>query len=74
MSAPRPGRAASRSSARTGWRKALAEAGIDYLHEGAALGGKPEGGGSYDDLAARPDFAEALDRLIGARRPAPRFA
>ena len=43
--------------------KALAEAGIAYLHEGAALGGKPEGGGSYDDLAARPAFREALDRL-----------
>jgi uncharacterized protein (DUF488 family) len=43
--------------------KTLAEAGIDYLHEGAALGGKPEAGGSYDDLAARPDFVEALDRV-----------
>ncbi|MBI3197109.1 MAG: DUF488 domain-containing protein [Rhodospirillales bacterium] len=43
--------------------KALAEAGIDYLHEGAALGGKPQSGGSYDDLARRPDFADALGRL-----------
>lgn len=43
--------------------KVLAEAGIDYLHEGAALGGKPQSGGSYDDLAARPDFADALARL-----------
>lgn len=43
--------------------KTLAEAGIAYVHEGAALGGKPETGGSYDDLAARPDFAQALDRV-----------
>jgi len=43
--------------------RSLAEAGIDYLHEGAALGGKPEAGGSYDDLARRPDFAQALDRV-----------
>ncbi len=43
--------------------KTLAEAGIDYVHEGAALGGKPGAGGSYDDLAARPDFAAALDRV-----------
>jgi uncharacterized protein (DUF488 family) len=43
--------------------KVLAEAGIGYLHEGAALGGKPQSGGSYDDLAARPDFADALSRL-----------
>ncbi len=41
----------------------LAGRGIAYVHEGAALGGKPEGGGSYDDLAARPAFGEALDRL-----------
>ena len=43
--------------------KTLAEAGIAYVHEGAALGGKPEAGGSYDDLARRPDFAQALDRV-----------
>ena len=43
--------------------KSLTETGIDYLHEGAALGGKPGAGGSYDDLARRPDFAEALDRV-----------
>ena len=43
--------------------KSLAEAGIDYVYEGAALGGKPQSGGSYDDLAARPDFADALGRL-----------
>lgn len=48
--------------------EALAEslrgAGIAYVHEGAALGGKPEAGGSYDALAARPTFAAALDRVI----------
>ncbi len=43
--------------------QSLAAAGIAYRHEGAALGGKPDGGGSYDDLAARPDFADALGRL-----------
>ena len=43
--------------------QSLAAAGITYRHEGAALGGKPEGGGSYDALAARPDFRDALDRL-----------
>ena len=43
--------------------KSLTEAGIAYAHEGAALGGKPDGGGSYEDLAARPAFREALDRL-----------
>ena len=46
-----------------GLAKTLAEAGIAYVHEGAALGGKPEAGGSYDDLARRPDFAQALDRV-----------
>jgi uncharacterized protein (DUF488 family) len=45
--------------------KSLAEAGITYLHEGASLGGKPEGGGSYDALAATPAFKDALGRLIG---------
>lgn len=43
--------------------KTLTEAGIAYVHEGAALGGKPEAGGSYDDLAARLDFTEALGRV-----------
>ena len=42
----------------------LGQAGIGYAHEGAALGGKPQGGGSYESLAARPDFQAALDRLI----------
>lgn len=44
--------------------KSLAEAGIAYVHEGAALGGKPAAGGSYDQLAARPDFKDGLDRVI----------
>ena len=42
----------------------LAVADILYRYEGAALGGKPRSGGSYDDLARRPEFSEALDRLI----------
>jgi uncharacterized protein (DUF488 family) len=42
--------------------QSLAVAGIDYLWEGAALGGKAAG--SYNDLAARPEFTDALDRLI----------
>jgi uncharacterized protein (DUF488 family) len=47
----------------------LAHAGIDYLHEGAALGGLPrEGGGSYDALAATPAFKDALGRLIERAR------
>ena len=44
--------------------KSLAAAGIAYVHEGAALGGKPEGGDDYDALAERPAFKEALGRLI----------
>jgi uncharacterized protein (DUF488 family) len=44
--------------------RSLAEAGIAYLHEGAALGGKPDGGGSYDALAATAAFKDALGRLI----------
>jgi len=44
--------------------RSLAEAGIDYAWEGAALGGKLSGGGSYETMAAQPDFKEALDRLI----------
>jgi uncharacterized protein (DUF488 family) len=42
----------------------LSAEGILYRHEGAALGGKPGDGGGYDDLAARPEFAQALDRLV----------
>jgi uncharacterized protein (DUF488 family) len=44
--------------------QALAAAGILYRYEGAALGGKPDGGGDYDALAERPAFQEALGRLI----------
>jgi uncharacterized protein (DUF488 family) len=44
--------------------RSLAAAGIDYVHEGAALGGKPEGGADYDALAERPAFKEALGQLI----------
>jgi len=44
--------------------ESLAAAGIGYVHEGAALGGKPEGGGDYDALAEQPAFKEALGRLI----------
>jgi uncharacterized protein (DUF488 family) len=51
-------------------KKSLAEAGIDYVWEGAALGGKPEAGGSYETLTARPAFNEALDRLIESREDA----
>ena len=42
----------------------LTGAGILYRYEGTALGGKPEGGASYDDLAAQPAFISALDRLV----------
>lgn len=51
-------------------KKSLAEAGIDYVWEGAALGGKPETGGSYESLATRPAFTEALDRLVESREDA----
>ena len=44
--------------------KSLAEAGIGYLWEGEALGGKPGQGGGYNELAARPAFKSALDRVI----------
>ena len=50
--------------------KSLADAGIDYLWEGAALGGKPQDGGSYETLAARPDFQDALGRVIARGRDA----
>jgi uncharacterized protein (DUF488 family) len=48
----------------TNLARSLGEAGIDYVHEGAALGGKPQAGGSYDQLAARPEFKAALDRVV----------
>jgi uncharacterized protein (DUF488 family) len=44
--------------------KSLADAGIAYAWEGEALGGKPKSGGGYDDLAARPEFTDAIGRLI----------
>jgi uncharacterized protein (DUF488 family) len=44
--------------------KALAEAGIAYAWEGAALGGMPKEGGSYEEVANRPAFKEALGRVI----------
>lgn len=44
--------------------RSLAAAGILYRYEGGSLGGKPKGGGSYDALAERPDFKDALGRLI----------
>lgn len=47
--------------------KSLAEAGIAYAWEGEALGGKPKAGSGYDDLASRPEFKEAIGRLIADR-------
>ena len=44
--------------------KTLANAGVDYVWEGAALGGMPGKGGDYDELASRPAFKQALDRVI----------
>jgi uncharacterized protein (DUF488 family) len=44
--------------------QSLSAAGILYRYEGTALGGKPKDGASYEALAARPDFKDALDRLI----------
>lgn len=51
--------------------RTLAEARIDYLWEGAALGGKPSGSGGYDSIATHPDFIAALTRLTdrGADTP-----
>jgi uncharacterized protein (DUF488 family) len=51
--------------------RSLAEAGIGYTHEGAALGGKPENSGSYETLAERPAFKEALGRLVERARDTP---
>jgi uncharacterized protein (DUF488 family) len=44
--------------------QSLSAAGILYRYEGAALGGKPKDGAGYDALAGRPDFKDALERLI----------
>ena len=48
---------------------ALNAAGIAYDWQGAALGGKPRGGGAradYAAIAAQPAFRDALDHVIGA--------
>jgi len=47
--------------------KSLAEAGIAYAWEGEALGGKPKTGGGYEESAARPEFKDAIGRLIADR-------
>ena len=44
--------------------QSLAARGILYRYEGAALGGKPIRGEDYDSLAAKPEFAAALSRLV----------
>lgn len=44
--------------------KSLADAGIAYIWEGEALGGKPKSGGGYEESAARPEFKDAIGRLI----------
>ena len=44
--------------------RSLADAGIAYTWEGEALGGKPKSGGGYEDLAARPEFQDAIGRII----------
>ena len=45
--------------------QSLAGRGILYRYEGSALGGKPKSGEDYEALAARPEFTDALSRLIG---------
>ncbi len=53
-------------------RDALKEDAIAYAHLGDALGGRPRGSGGapdYEALAAAPEFAAGLDRLLeGAAR------
>ncbi|MFO1161901.1 MAG: DUF488 domain-containing protein [Reyranellaceae bacterium] len=44
--------------------QSLAAHDILYRYEGAALGGKPGAGETYDALAAKPEFGDALSRLI----------
>jgi uncharacterized protein (DUF488 family) len=50
--------------------KSLADANISYAWEGEALGGKPGHGGGYSELAVRPAFKDALDRVIDRSRSA----
>ncbi len=45
--------------------QSLSAVGILYRHE-PALGGKPKDAASYDAIAERPDFTEALDRLVAS--------
>ncbi|MBI1243991.1 MAG: DUF488 family protein [Alphaproteobacteria bacterium] len=53
-------------------RDALRADGIEYVHLGDTLGGRPRGTGGapdYEALAAAPEFSAGLDRLMeGARR------
>jgi len=44
--------------------QSLASRGILYRYEGGALGGKPTSGEDYAALAARPEFVDALSRMI----------
>jgi uncharacterized protein (DUF488 family) len=50
--------------------KSLVDASISYVWEGEALGGKPGHGGGYAELAVRPAFKDALDRVIDRSRSA----
>jgi uncharacterized protein (DUF488 family) len=50
--------------------RSLGDAGIAYVWEGEALGGKPGQGGGYTELATRPAFQAALDRVIERSRNA----
>lgn len=52
-------------------QKSLAQAGIDYVWEGEALGGMTKGVNSYGEAAARPEFQAALDRVIETAVEAP---
>ncbi len=45
-------------------QKSLAAAGIDYVWQGEALGGMAKDVKSYAEAAARPEFKQALDRVI----------
>ncbi len=50
---------------------ALKEDAIAYVHMGDALGGRPRGAGGapdYEALAAAPEFAAGLDRLVAGAR------